>query len=139
METLIESLGIEHTSQSTFLTPYHSGHSIDAIPHETVSTEARNDLRLKYQSLVGSLNLLAHMTGPDISTAVSLLVHHQSDPSNYVARYLANTKTLGIYFTSCRHATLESFLHFPVPPHILAMADANWGPQDASLSESYCG
>jgi hypothetical protein len=82
-------------------------------------TEARNDLCLKYQSVAGSLNWLAHTTRPDISTAVSLPTQNQSDPSNghlkaanYVARYLANTKTLGIYFTSCWRATLESFSCF---------------------------
>jgi hypothetical protein len=67
------------------------------------------------------------MTRPDILTAVSLLAQHQSDPSpghleaaHYDVRYLANTKTLGIYFTSCRRSTLESFLHFPVPQNILS-------------------
>ena len=41
---------------------------------------------------------------------------------------------MGISFSSRRRATLESFLHFPIPPLILSMSDANWGPQDASLS-----
>jgi hypothetical protein len=100
-------------------------------------------LRLKYQSLVGSLNWLAVTTRPDLATIVSLLAQHQSDPSSghykaalHVVQNLANTKDLGIYFTSCRGSTLESFLHFPVPPTVLSMSDANWGPQDASLSSS---
>jgi hypothetical protein len=57
---------------------------------------------------VGSLNWLVHTTRPNISTAVSLLAQHQSDPSPghfkaalYFAEYLASTKTLGNYFTSC--------------------------------------
>jgi len=37
-------------------------------------------LRLRYQSLVGSLNWLAHTTHPDLSTVVSLLAQHQSTP-----------------------------------------------------------
>jgi len=97
-------------------------------------------LRLKYQSLVGSLNWLAHTTRPDLATVVSLLAQHQSDPSPghydaacYVVKYLATTKTLGIYFTSRKRSLLESFLHFPVPSQVLSMSDANWGPQDASL------
>lgn len=97
-------------------------------------------LRLQYQSLVGSFNWLGHTTRPDISTAVSLLAQHQSHPSpghmelaRYVAQYLVHTKTLGIYFTSRRRSIVESFLHFPLPPNVLAMSDANWGPQDASL------
>jgi len=106
-----------------------------------MTSTARDELRLKYQSLIGSLNWLARTTRPDLSTVVSLLAQHQSNPSPghyaaaiYVAHYLAHTKTLGISFSSCRHATLESFLHFPIPSSILSMSDANWGPQDASLS-----
>ncbi len=29
---------------------------------------------------------------------------------------------------------LESFLHFPIPPRVMSMSDANWGPQDATKS-----
>jgi hypothetical protein len=74
---------------------------------------------------------------------VSLLVQHQSTPSPghyeaalHVTQYLANTKTLGIYFSSSHSSTLQSFLHFPIENSILSMSDANWGPQDASLSGS---
>jgi hypothetical protein len=80
---------------------------------------------------------------PDLSTVVSLLAQHQSNLSpghleaaRYATKYLANTKTLGIYFTSCKRSILESFLHFPVPNQVMSMADANWGPQDASQSKS---
>jgi hypothetical protein len=140
-ETLLESLNIDQPSQSTFLTPYRSECSIDSVPHESMSVMARNDLRLRYRSLVGSLNWLAHTTHPDIATVVSLLAQHQSEPSPghlasalHVVKYLASTKTLGIYFTSPRQSKLESFLHFPVPPSVLSMSDVNWGPQDASTS-----
>jgi len=85
------------------------------------------------------LNLLAHTTRPDISTVVSLLAQHQNNPSQghydaalYVAKYLATTRNLGIYFTSLGSSTLESFLHFPLPHPLVSMSDANWGPQDAS-------
>jgi len=77
-----------------------------------------------------------------ISTTVSLLAQHQSVPSPghydaawYVAHYLATTRNLGIYFTSTRSSTLESFLHFPLPQPLLSMSDANWGPQDASTKK----
>jgi hypothetical protein len=53
-----------------------------------------------------------------------------------VVKYLAGTKTVGIYFTSKRHPILESFLHFPLPPQVLSMSDTNWGPQDASIIKS---
>ena len=48
-------------------------------------------------------------------------------------KYIAQTKTLGIYFSSCHCSTIESFLHFPLPSTVLSMADVNWGPQDASF------
>jgi len=71
---------------------------------------------------------------------VSLLAQHQSLPSQghldaaiYVAKYLSHTPNLGIYFSSANRSTLETFLHFPIQPTVLSMADANWGPQDASL------
>jgi hypothetical protein len=140
-ETLVESLGLDHIEQSTFLTPYCSGHSIDTVPEVSMSSSDRDALRLKYQSLVGSLNWLAHTTRPDLSTAVSLLTQHQSNPSPghytaacYVTCYVASTKNIGIYFTSCKRSTLESFLHFPLPEQVMSMSDANWGPQDASTS-----
>jgi len=79
-EQLLESLQIQRQSSSTYLTPYRSGYSIDSIPFESMSASARDDLQLRYQSLVGSLNWLAHTTRPDISTVVSLLAQYQSEP-----------------------------------------------------------
>ena len=138
-ETLIEYLGYDNVSTSTFTTPYHTGNPIDSIPHEDMTSAQRDALRLQYQSLVGSLNWLAHTTHLDLSTVVSLLAQHQSNPSSghldaakYVVKYLANTKSLGIYFTSHKRSVLESFLHFPIASKVLSMSDANWGPQDAT-------
>jgi len=126
LETLIESLGFSSLSLSTYTSPYRSGLPIDSIPHEDMSATQRDVLRLQYQSLVGSINWLAHTTRPDLSTVVSLLAQHQSNPSSghldaakYVVKYLANTKTLGIYFTSRKRSVLESFLHFPIPSTVL--------------------
>jgi hypothetical protein len=92
---------------------------------------------------VGSLNWLAHTTRLDFSTVVSLLAQHQSNPSPghvdaalHVIKYLAQTKTMGIYFSSCKRSTLEIFLHFPLPPVLLSMSDVNWGAQDARVSSS---
>jgi hypothetical protein len=103
----------------------------------------QDKLRLQYQSLVGSLNWLAHTTCPDLSTVVSLLAQHQSQPSPghleaalYVVNYLSHTKTLGLYFSSAKRQTLETFLHFPLPSKVLSMADANWSPQDATQTKS---
>jgi hypothetical protein len=106
-----------------------------------MTSTARDELRLRYQSLIGSLNWLAHTTRPDLSTVVSLLAQHQSNPSPghfeaalYVTRYLSQTKHLGIFFSSRRRPVLESFLHFPIPSTILSRSDADWGPHDASFT-----
>ena len=140
IESLLDSLALSSASTSMFTTPYRSGLVIDSIPHKDMSYSDRDTLRLSYQSLVGSLNWLAHTTRPDLSTVVSLLAQHQSNPSPghydaaiYATKYTANTKQLGIYFTSEKRSILETFLHFPLPSQITSMADANWGPQDASL------
>jgi len=142
-DTLLDSLGISVDCLSTYTTPYQSHFHIDSIPTQDMLAQDRDRLRLKFQSLVGSLNWLAHTTRPDLSTVVSLLAQHQCTPSPghydaaiYVAKYLATTRNLGIYFTSERSSTLESFLHFPIPHSLLPMSDANWGPQDASLSST---
>jgi hypothetical protein len=99
-ETLIESLGITIESTSTFTSPYRSGYPIDAVPDQDMSSNDHDRLCLQYQSLVGSLNWLAHTTRPDLCTVVSLLARHQSCPfpghleaAMYVARYLACTKS----------------------------------------------
>jgi len=141
-ESLLDSLQLSHLGISHYSTPYQSGCSIDSIPSKDMSASERDPLRLKYQSLVGSLNWLAHTTRPDLSTVVSLLAQHQCSPSPghyeaalYVAKYLSTTKNLGIYFTSVKRATLESFLHFPLPATVLSMSDANWGPQDATQTK----
>jgi hypothetical protein len=124
---------------STYLSPYRSGKHIDSLPTIDMSTKDRDQLRLQYQSIVGSLNLLAHTTRPDVSNIVSLLAQHQNTPSPehyeaalYVAKYLATTKQLGLYCSGDRSSTLQSFLHFPIQQPLLLMSDANWGPQDAT-------
>jgi len=141
-ESFIDSLGFTHVNTSTYLTPYRSGHAIDSVSHEEMSSTNRDKLRLQYQSLVGSLNWLAHTTRPDLSTVISLLAQHQAYPSSghyeaacYIVKYLASTKHLGIYFakSQCRSIS-ESFLHFPLGDKLMSMLDANWGPRDASLS-----
>jgi hypothetical protein len=119
VESLLDSLNISVDVISTYTSPYHSGVNIDSIPCQDMNSIDRDRLRLQYQSLVGSLNWLAHTTRPDISTVVSLLAQHQSQPSQghydaalYGAYYLATTRNLGIYFTSTWSSTLESFFIF---------------------------
>jgi hypothetical protein len=137
----VDSVNLSPTSVSTFVTPYRSGISIDSLPALTLSSMDQEKLQLQYQSLVGSLNWLVHTTRPDLSTVVSLLAQQQSNPSPshleaalYAIKYVAQTKTLGIYFSSKKCSILEAFLHFPLPLSLLFMADANWGPQDATAT-----
>lgn len=90
---------------------------------------------------VRSLNWLAISTRPDIATAVNLLAKHMGNHSSghlvaakRVLRYLKGTPDLGIAFHSRRNQQMEAFLKFPLTPHhITSFADANWGPQDASV------
>jgi len=119
-EFFLDYLGVCHDGISTFTIPYRS--------HQDISVTERDHLRLKYQSIVGSLNWLAHTTRPNI------LIVFFSSTSN-VAHYLSTTKNLGIYFTRTKLSTMESFLHFPIPPNLLSMSDANWGVQDASQTK----
>ena len=139
LDQLLVSLNISIDSSSSYTSPYQAHCHIDSIQHQDMSADARDSLCVKYQSSVGSLNWLSHTTQPDISTIASLLAQHQNTPSQghfnatlYVAKYLATSCTLGIYFTSTRLPILEWFLHFPVNPPLFSMSDANWGPQDAS-------
>jgi len=78
---LLENLGFTSENQSAFTTPYQSGILIDTIPTHSMSSADKDKLRLQYQLLVGCLNWLAHTTRPDLSTVVSLLAQHQSNPS----------------------------------------------------------
>ena len=67
-----------------------------------------------------------------------MLAQYQNNPSpgnlkaaKYVAKYLKNTKNLGIVFDSNQHHIPHSFLHHPI--HLVhALTDANWGAQDQS-------
>lgn len=50
-----------------------------------------------------------------------------------VVKYLKGTKQKGILFTSKDRKKLTSFVKFPMDPNqIVALCDANWGPQDQS-------
>jgi hypothetical protein len=78
IDTFLTSLNIAVEGISMYTTPYKSGSSIDSIPFQDMTSVDRDQLRLKYQSIVRSLNWLAHTTHPDLSTVVSLLAQHQS-------------------------------------------------------------
>jgi len=130
------------------MTPFRSGFPVDAIPHVDMSPEDRVPLIAKMQSWMGMNNWLQQCTRPDFATIYSLLASYMHCPSpghleavNYVGKYILSTMHLGLLFTSKSTASLESFIHFPLPnPHpvqssscpLMTFCDANWGPQDAS-------
>jgi hypothetical protein len=67
---LSESLGFDTLNGSSFATPYRSGIPIDSIPTENLLSTQWDALLLQYQSLVESLNWLAHTTHPELSMVV---------------------------------------------------------------------
>ena len=93
------------------------------------------------------LNWLSISTCPDLTTAHSLLAittaaltQGHLDAIQYVGCYIKATADYGIFFSSSFNDNLESFITFPfLPDHNssspipAAFADANWGPQDASV------
>jgi hypothetical protein len=60
IETLLDSLNITSTATSTFTTLYRSGYPIDSVPCMDMPSSACDEFRLRYQSLIDSLNWLAH-------------------------------------------------------------------------------
>jgi hypothetical protein len=104
VENLVESVNYSTASVSSFVSPYHSGLPIDSIPPSTLPSSEQDKLRLHYQSLVGSINWLAHTTRPDLSTVVSLLAQQQSNPSPghleaalHVIKYIAQNNYGNIF------------------------------------------
>jgi hypothetical protein len=74
-ENLLDILGYSSSTTSTFTTPYQAGLSIDSIPTILMTSIEHDKLRLQYQSLVGSLNWLAHTTRPNISCCCFAVTH----------------------------------------------------------------
>jgi hypothetical protein len=129
------------------MTPFRSGYPVDAVPLREMSVEDRAPLIAKMRSWCGMLNWISLGTRPDITTMVSLLASHQCKPSHghleaakYLGKYLKATAGLGLLYSSRHNSKLEGFVFFPVNNvnaqntglEVLAFADANWGPQDAS-------
>jgi hypothetical protein len=64
IDTLLDNMGISIDNVSSYSSPYCSGFPIDSVPFVEMSSSERDAPRLKYQSLVGSLNWLAHNYSP---------------------------------------------------------------------------
>ncbi len=80
---LVESFHLSDRNQTPTVTPYHSGIPIDGV---APSSEDDDCLALKcqkeaYQSLIGSVGWLAHLTRPDLLTVHSFLASYSNKPS----------------------------------------------------------
>jgi hypothetical protein len=112
----------------------------DCLPHEQ-----GNGWKLP------TLNWLSISMHPDLMTINSQLASATESPTHahlnalhHVGRYIKATIDYGISFSSKPNTPLEAFVQFPLDndsphPRPTGFADANWGPQDASMpSESNC-
>jgi hypothetical protein len=120
-------------------TPYQSGHTIDDIPKTTIDNLKQDTITTEYQSLVGSLLRVTHVTHPDICVTVSLLAQYnnkqspgQYDVTHDVLKYLIGTSDHGIRVTHKLNTTVVNFIGF-VPAPDTTFSNASWGPQNASV------
>lgn len=138
---VVEAMGLQDSNVSPTMTPYRSGLPIDALPPVEMDEVKRDRLRRVYRSYNGMINWLSISTRPDVTTALSLLAQSTMMPTpshveaaRYVGRYLKATSDLGIEFSSRKSKSLTAFLHFPLNNNEpVGLADAGWGPQDASI------
>jgi hypothetical protein len=145
LDTLLTSLNITIDSSSHYSSPYKAHCHIDSISHQEMSASARDSLCTRYPSLIGSLNWLAHTTRTDISTIVSLLAQYQSTPSHghydaalYVAKYLATTKTMSIYFTSTRSSIYNFLFNSHCFPCLMPIGAHRLHPSQKHLRSYLC-
>jgi hypothetical protein len=144
---LVDAMGLQNAVSSTKTIPYCSGLSIDTLSNHdsSLSDTQRETLRHKYRSYLGMLNWLSISTRPDLTTVHSLLASATESPSpaqlntlQHVGCYIKATSDYGISFSSRSNTALKDFIQFPLDdnnptkPSPTAVADSNWGPQDAS-------
>ena len=140
MENLLIQNNMHGDDINTVQTPYRSGYPIDKIPTELYDDNTQRQYTKNLQSLVGSLTWLSMSTRPDLSTITNLLAKHVSNPSKghieagkRILRYIKGTIDKGITFSTANKRSLAAFVKFPIPQNIIALTDANWGPQDQSV------
>lgn len=140
-DRLIYDSGLDNSTSNYKITPFRSGHPIDAVKHIDMLPTERDKLKHQLQPYVGSLLWLSQATQPDLSVITSILAQHQNNPSpgpidavKYVIKYLKDTKSMGIAFHSDEKLNIQSFIHFPIPHlKIFASYDTNLGGQDQSI------
>ena len=140
IEALLQTYNLHLDHVGTPTSPFKSGLPVDKIRDQKYSPTHQAYLTHTFQSIVGSLTWLSTSTRPDIATITNILAKYSSKPSEghiahakYVLRYLKGTIHHGIEFKSEDNDQLQSFLKFPIEhDKVLALTDANWGPQDQS-------
>ncbi len=144
---LVKSFHLSDRNQTPTATPYCSGIPIDAV---AASDEANNTLALKhckeaYQSLIGSIGWLAHLTCPDLITVHSFLASYSNKPSTghmkaalHALHFIHSTHNYGILFTSKSVAPMHSYIHYPHSTDVKAYQDATPPKShDSSTLSSY--
>jgi hypothetical protein len=123
LKLILNLWGLKSVNQSTFLTPHHSGLPNDSNLHEPMLSAERDTLCQRHQSLVGSLNWLAHTTRPDLSTVMLLFAPHQSNNTRestgcmnfWVLKMYCNSKQLRSYnyllLCLCQYLILIFLVH----------------------------
>ena len=141
----IENLLIQHklhtSDVNTVASPYKSGYPVDKIPREPYDESTQKQYTACMQSIIGSLTWISMSTRPDIATITNLLAKYVVNPSQghvnaakRVLRYLKGTKKKGLVFTTNSTESLAAYIKFPLDKKpIIALTDANWGPQDQSV------
>ena len=151
VDNLVAQCQLNGIAVSCPLTPYRSGLPVDKIndriiqnndshtaPNLQDSKQTQEALIRKMQFIVGSLTWLSTSTRPDIATVTNMLAKYTScptkshvDAAKRVVRYLKGTSSLGIAFHNSPQQHIDSFVKFPIDPtKVIALTDANWGPQD---------
>ena len=143
IDNILHLAGIDPKSTTFPTTPYRSGKPVDSIQHVDLPPEKFIPIQQKYRSIIGSLNWLAQGSRPDIAAISSISSKCQNNPSpghlyaaEYVIRYLAGTKQLGLSFSTHQQTDIQTYVHFPIK-NLTSFADSNWGPQDASVPKPH--
>ena len=141
VESLLQNHGLDSDAVNPTPSPFKSGLPIDSIPDINYPPEAQSRLTANFQHLVGCFQWLTVSTCPDLATVTNLLSKYLANPSRghlehcrHVLKYIKSTKSLGITFNSSANSSLAAFIHSPVASNVVALADANWGAEDQSIS-----
>ena len=141
VESLLQNHGLDSDAVNSTPSPFKSGLPIDSIPDINYPPEEQSRLTANFQHLVGCFQWLTVSTRPDLATVTNLLSKYLANPSRghlehcrHVLKYIKGTKSLGITFDSSTNSSLAAFIHSPVASNVVALADANWGAQDQSIS-----